>query len=255
MLKTRIIPTLLLRDVGLVKGTGFDSWRYIGTLLPAVKVYNTRDVDELILVDISATREDRAPDFTTIRDVSAECSVPLTAGGGVRTVDDVREMLRAGADKVCLNSAAYTSPEVIGQAAQAFGSQCVVVSIDVRRDASGRCECYSHSGSRPTGRDPVAWAKEVERLGAGELLVTSIERDGMFTGYDLPLLAAVTSQVSIPVIGSGGAGSYDDMYQAVSQAGVSAVAAASIFQFTEQTPLGAKDYLGQRGVPVRKHRG
>jgi cyclase len=254
MLKTRIIPTLLLKDVGLVKGQGFDSWRYIGTLLPAVKVYNTRDVDELVLVDISATRDGRAPDFATIRDVSSECSVPLTAGGGVRSVDDVREMLRAGADKVCLNSTAYSSPEVITDAAQAFGTQCVVVSIDVRRDASGRCECYSHSGTRATGLDPVAWAKEVERRGAGELLLTSIERDGTLSGYDIPLLQAVAAQVSIPVIGSGGAGSYEDMYQAVSQAHVAAVAAASMFHFTEQTPLGAKDYLDKRGVPVRKHR-
>src|SRR5688500_13735994 len=242
MLKIRIIPTLLLKDVGLVKGRRFDSWRYIGTLLPAVKVYNTRDVDELVLVDISASREQRRPDFAAIRDVSSECSVPLTAGGGVATVDDVREMLRAGADKVCINSAAYSSPALIGAAAQAFGVQCVVVGIDVKRDENGRCECYSHSGTRPTGRDPVRWAQEVERLGAGELLVTSIDRDGTMEGYDVAMLAEITGAVSIPVIASGGAGTYQHLYEAVSQARVSAVAAASMYHFTEQTPLGAKDY-------------
>jgi imidazole glycerol-phosphate synthase subunit HisF len=254
MLKTRIIPTLLMKDVGLVKGVRFDSWRYVGTVLPAIKVYVTRDVDELILVDISATREDRRPDISGIRDVASECSVPLTAGGGVRSVDDVRELLRAGADKVCVNSAAYESPEVIRDSVRAFGTQCVVGSIDFRRRPDGTCECYSHSGTKPTSRNPIVWARELEQLGVGEILVTSIDRDGTMEGYDLPLLKEVAASVSIPVIASGGAGIYLHFYEAIVDGGASAVAAASMFHFTQQTPLGAKDFLGKRGVPVRYRR-
>lgn len=250
MLKRRIIPTLLLKDVGLVKGKSFDSWRRVGTVLPAIKVYDRRDVDELILLDISAYREGRGPDVDTVRDAARECSVPLAVGGGVRTVDDVRALLRAGADKVCVNSAAYETPELVTVAARAFGSQCVVVSIDFRGSVPG-ATCYSRSGTRSEGVAPVEWARRVEELGAGEILLTSIDRDGTMSGYDIDLLETVTRAVKIPVIASGGAGSYEDMYRAFRDASASAAAAASIYHFTELTPLGAKAYLADKGVPVR----
>jgi imidazole glycerol-phosphate synthase subunit HisF len=250
MLKVRIIPTLLWKNYGLVKGQGFDSWRRVGTVLPAIKVYNTREVDELILVDITASGEGREPDYESVEEYSSECFIPLTVGGGIRHLDHITKLLHAGADKITVNTAAYQMPELIEQAAQRFGSQCVVASIDVRKNAAGRYECYSHGGSIPTGKDPVAWAKQLESMGAGEILLTSVERDGLMQGYALDLVAAVSAEVSIPVIASGGAGNYQHMAEAIAQ-GASAVAAASIFHFTEQTPLEAKIFLASRGVPVR----
>jgi len=251
MLKTRIIPTLLWKDVGLVKGMKFDSWRRVGTVLPAIKVYNTREVDELILVDITATREGNEPDYDSIVDFTAECFVPLTVGGGVKNLQQIKKLLRAGADKVAINSAAYQAPDLIQNAANLFGKQCIVVSIDARQLATGLYECYSHAGTQATGKSPDVWAKTVETLGAGEILLTSIDRDGTMQGYDLELIRSVTESVNIPVIASGGAGSYDDMYQAIA-ARASAVAAASIFHFTEQTPLEAKKYLESKGIATRK---
>jgi cyclase len=251
MLKTRIIPTLLWKDVGLVKGMKFDSWRRVGTVLPAIKVYNTREVDELILVDITATREGNEPDYDSIVDFTAECFVPLTVGGGVKNLQQIKKLLRAGADKVAINSAAYQDPDLIQNAANLFGKQCVVVSIDARQLATGHYECYSHAGTQATGKAPDEWAKTVEALGTGEILLTSIDRDGTMQGYDLELIHRVTESVNIPVIASGGAGSYDDMYQAI-VARAAAVAAASIFHFTEQTPLEAKKYLENKGVATRK---
>ncbi len=251
MLKVRVIPTLLWKDVGLVKGVGFNSWRRIGTLMPAIKVYNTRQVDELMLLDISATREGRSPDYEVVSEISSECFVPLTVGGGIRNLEDIRKLLRAGADKICINSAAYESATLINDAARHFGSQCIVVSIDVRRSKDGSYECYSHCGSVPTGRNIGDWASEVEGRGAGEILVTSVERDGTMQGYDLERIRKITEQVNIPVIASGGAGNYEHMYEAIFLAGASAVAAASMFHFTEQTPMEVKRFLASKGVPVR----
>ena len=251
MLKVRIIPTLLWKEFGLVKGTGFDSWRRVGTMMPAIKVYNTRQVDELIVLDISATFEGRAPDCESINEFSAECFVPLTVGGGVRDLEGIRNLLRAGADKISINSAAYGNPRLIREAAEKFGSQCIVVSIDARKTAGGNYECFSHCGTRPTGKSVDSWAREVERLGAGEILLTSVERDGTMQGYDLDLMKTVTGSVGIPVIASGGAGSYKDMYDAISVANCSAVAAASIFHFTQQTPMEAKMFLSENRVAVR----
>ncbi len=251
MLKTRVIPTLLWKNVGLVKGVGFNSWRRIGTVMPAIKVHNTREVDELILLDISATLAGRNPDFESIYEFSADCFIPLTVGGGVRTLEDIQNLLRAGADKVCINSAAYDQPDLIREGAKRFGSQCIVVSIDARKTENGFYECFSHSGTRNTGKEVGTWAKEVESLGAGEILITSIERDGTMQGYDLNLIRRVTENSAIPVISSGGAGNYEDMFQAIQAGKASAVAAASIFQFTQQTPLEAKQYLATKGIPVR----
>lgn len=251
MPKIRVMPTLLFKDVGLVKGVGFDSWRRIGSPMQAVKVYNMREVDELVYLDITATADGSPPDFETVDDLADECFMPLTVGGGVRSVDDVRRLLAVGADKVCLNTAAVETPGVIREIADRFGAQCVVVSIDARRHADGGYEAYVRAGRVATGRDPMVLAKDVEALGAGEILITSIDRDGTMQGYDVELTRRVTDAVSIPVIASGGAGTYEHMAEVLRGAGVSAVAAASMFQFTEQTPLGAKHYLHTQGFPVR----
>lgn len=251
MLKVRVIPTLLWKNHGLVKGVGFDSWRRVGTVLPAIKVYNTREVDEIILLDIAATAEGRDPDYDSVAEFSAECFVPLTVGGGIRQMEQITRLLGVGADKISINTAAYENPDLIQRAAGRFGSQCIVASIDVRRLPGGHYECYTHGGSVPTRREPVEWASRLELLGAGEILLTSVERDGAMQGYDLELVGRVVKQVSIPVIASGGAGRYEDMAEAITEAGASAVAAASIFHFTQQTPLEAKRYLADRGIPVR----
>jgi cyclase len=251
MLKVRVIPTLLWKNLGLVKGIAFDSWRRVGTIMPAVKVYNTRQVDELIVVDIEATLEGRPPDFEEVREFSAECFIPLTVGGGIRSIEHIKQLLRAGADKVCINTAAFERPELISEAAERFGSQCVVVSIDAHRNSDGSYHCMSHSGKHNAAREPGEWAEEMERRGAGEILITSVDRDGTMSGYDLDLIRHITSRVQIPVIASGGAGNYEHLYQALDTGKAAAVAAASIFHFTEQTPLGAKNYLAERGIPVR----
>jgi cyclase len=253
MLKVRVIPTLLWKQFGLVKGVGFDSWRRVGPVLPAVKVYNQREVDELILVDIIANQSLDELDIESIHDFSQDCFVPFTVGGGIVRIEQVQKLLRAGADKVCVNTAAYSNPELLSEISKRHGAQCLVVSIDVRQNFLGRgWQCYSHAGKQSTGREVSAWAREVESRGAGEILITSIERDGTFQGYDLALIEAVVNAVNIPVIASGGAGNYQHMVDAVKQAGASAVAAASMFHFTEQTPAGAKAAMQAAGMPVRQ---
>ncbi len=251
MLKTRVIPTLLWKNEGLVKGVGFDSWRRIGAVLPAIKVYNMREVDELMLLDISASLENREPDYDSVSEYSAECFVPLTLGGGVCNIEIIRKLLLAGADKITINSAAFEKPALITQAAERFGSQCIVVSIDAKKKADGSYECYSRGGAKPTGKEVGVWAQEVEQRGAGEILITSIEKDGTMQGYDLELIRQVTQRVKIPVIASGGAGHLEHFLEAVQQGKASAVAAASIFHFTERTPLEVKQYLSQNGILVR----
>lgn len=251
MLKVRVIPTLLWKQFGLVKGAGFDSWRRVGPVLPAVKVYNKREVDELVLVDILAHQSVGDPDFESIDEFGQDCFVPLTVGGGIKRIEQVQRLLRAGADKVAVNTAAYANPDLISEIASRHGAQCVVASIDVRTH-DGRWFCFSHAGKQATNREVVAWVRELEDRGAGEILITSIERDGTMQGYDLPLIEAVVRAVKIPVIASGGAGNYQHMVDAVTKAGASAVAAASIFHFTEQTPAGAKAALAEAGIQVRR---
>ena len=252
MLKVRVIPTLLWKDVGLVKGVRFDSWRRVGPVLPAIKVYTARDVDELALLDITASADGRAPDYEAVSEYADACSVPLTVGGGIRTVDHIAMLLRAGADKIALNTALYESADTVDQAARSFGSQCVVASIDVRTDGR-RHVCMSRAGTRDTGRDPLDVAREAVDRGAGEILLTSIDRDGTMSGYDLDLITRVAA-VPVPVIASGGAGNFAHMIDAV-RAGASAVAAASMFHFTEQTPAEAKAALREAALPVRQSLG
>lgn len=252
MLKIRIVPTLLWKQFGLVKGVGFDSWRRVGPVLPAIKIYNQREVDELILVDILAHQSKDELDFDSINDFSQDCFVPLSVGGGIASLDQVQKLLRAGADKVCVNSASYSNPGLITEIAKRHGTQCVVASIDVRKKSPEKeWECFSHAGKHATGLEVRAWAREIEDRGAGEILITSIERDGTFLGYDLDLVEAVVTTVNIPVIASGGAGNYQHMIDAVRKSGASAVAAASMFHFTEQTPAGAKAAMQSVGIPVR----
>lgn len=251
MLKARVIPTLLWKQFGLVKGVGFDSWRRVGSVLPAIKVYNQREVDELVLLDILAYQSGEDPDFEAIDEFGQDCFVPLTVGGGITRIDQVQRLLRAGADKISLNTAAHARPELVTDIAKRHGIQSVVASIDVRSHDGG-WTCFTHAGRQSTGREVRAWARELQDRGAGEILITSIERDGTMQGYDLPLIEAVVRAVDIPVIASGGAGSYQHMVDAVVQAGASAVAAASVFHFTEQTPAGAKAALAAAGVPVRQ---
>jgi imidazole glycerol-phosphate synthase subunit HisF len=245
------MPTLLHKDVGLVKGVSFDSWRRVGSAMQAVKVYNMREVDELVFLDITATREAREPDYELVDDLADECFMPLTVGGGVRSVEHFERLLKVGADKVAVNTAVVERPELITEAAGTFGSQCVVVSIDARRSSDGALEVLTRSGTAPTGRDPVELAIEAQERGAGEILLTSVDRDGAMLGYDIDLIRAVAMRVTIPVIASGGAGEYQHMAEALLNAGASAVAAASMFHFTEQTPLEAKHYLRDRGIAVR----
>ena len=252
MLKVRIMPTLLYKEVGLVKGVRFDSWRRVGSAMQTVKVYNLRQVDELVLLDIRATLDDRGPDLVAVDELADECFMPLTVGGGVRTIDDVRSLLTVGADKVSINTAAIENPGFIREVADRFGSQCVVVSIDASRQADGTYQVYTHAGTRCAGLDPVAVAREAERMGAGEILLTSIDHDGAMDGYDLELTRQVTEAVRVPVIASGGAGNYQHMADALNLGHASAVAAASMFHFTEQTPLAAKRYLGELGFAVRR---
>lgn len=252
MLKVRIIPTLLYRDFGLVKGVGFDSRRAVGSPLQAIKVYEMRGVDELIFLDVTATLGGREPDYTLIDDLADDCFMPLTVGGGVSEIAHVRSLLEVGADKVAIGTAAVERSGLVNEAAAAFGAQCVVCVIDAARGRDGCATVRVRSGSIDTRRDPVALACELEERGAGELLVQSVERDGAMTGYDLELIASISTAVSVPVIASGGAGGPGDMARAVLEAGASAVAAASIFHFTEQTPLEAKDHLSALGIPVRR---
>ena len=245
MLKRRVIPTLLLSGPGLVKGKQFNSWRRIGPLLQAVRVYESRQVDELILLDIAATPEGRGPDFRAIEDAAGELFAPLTVGGGVRTIEDIRQLLRCGADKVAICTAALERPEFIDEASDKFGAQAIVVAIDTKGGRVwSRCARVQHDVG------PAEWAKDVVYRGAGEILLNAVDRDGVFDGYDIRTIERVSGVVSVPVIASGGCGTYEHMAEALN-AGASAVAAASIFHFTDATPAGARRYLRSQGFPVR----
>lgn len=241
-----------MREINLVKGPAFDSWRAVGSPMQSVKVFNRRDVDELIILDIAATPNNRGPDSEMIANLAKECFVPLTVGGGITEVGQVSLLLKAGADKVAINTASFLCPDLITESSKQFGAQCVVAAIDYRTNEDGKSECYSHCGTKPTGLSPTEWAKRLEQLGAGEILLTAIERDAMMTGYDLDTIQSVSQAVSIPVIASGGASNYIDMEAAI-RVGASAVSAASIYLFTEMTPLEAKAHLASVGIPVRRH--
>lgn len=251
MLKTRIIPTMLYKDFGLVKGVGFDSRRAVGDAMQAIKVYNLRGVDELVLFDVAATRQQRPPDFQLIDDLADDCFMPLTVGGGVRSIDDVRRLLEVGADKVAIGTAVVEVPGLVAEAAEHFGNQCIVGVVDAKSTGEGRWTSTIRSSSVRCEGGPVELARQLESEGAGEILLQSVDRDGTMAGYDIALIEAVSSAVSIPVIASGGAGSYDHMTCAL-DAGASALAAGAMFHFTQQTPLEARAHLAAAGYPVRR---
>jgi cyclase len=240
-----------LKNLVLAKSVKFGWKRPIGIPRPAVRVFNAREVDELILLDIDAAADRRGPFLDTIADLAEECFMPLTVGGGLRSVEDVRAVLRRGADKVSMNTGPLERPELITEVAHAFGSQCAVVSIDAKRLPDGGYEVFAHGGQGSTGQDPVAWARRAEELGAGEVLLTSIDRDGTMEGYDLELVRLVADAVSIPVIACGGAGTEQHFVDAVVQGHAAAVAASSIFQYTEVTPQTGKAAMRQAGLNVR----
>jgi cyclase len=250
MLAKRIIPCLDVKDGRVVKGVKFLDLRDAGDPVAAAQAYDEQGADELVFLDITASYEGRAIMLDVVRRTAERIYMPLTVGGGIRGIDDIRALLRAGADKVSLNTAALERPAVIREAAERFGSQCIVVAIDAKRE-NGRWGVYTHGGRYPAGRDAVAWAQEAAELGAGEILLTSMDRDGTQDGYDLGLTRAVASAVSIPVIASGGAGTLQHLYEGVVLGNADAVLAASIFHFGTYTVGDAKTYLKDLGVPVR----
>ena len=252
MLSKRIIPCLDVTDGRVVKGTKFLELRDAGDPVECAKAYDRQGADELVFLDITASSDGRATMVSVVERTAEQCFMPLTVGGGIRAVEDFRTMLGAGADKVSVNTSALQRPDLIREASRAFGSQCVVVAIDAKREAAGRWRVYTHGGRNPTERDAVQWAKQAEELGAGEILLTSMDADGTCDGYDLELTRAVSTAVGIPVIASGGAGTLDHLADVLQQGAADAVLAASIFHFGTYTVDDAKSHLASRGIPVRR---
>jgi len=250
MLAKRVIPCLDVKDGRVVKGVQFVNLRDAGDPVEAAIAYDAQGADELVFLDITASHENRDIMLDVVARTAEGIYMPLTVGGGIRSIEDVRTLLRAGADKVSLNTAALQRPELIREAAERFGSQCIVVAIDARARDRG-WEVYTHGGRRPTGRDALEWAREATRLGAGEILLTSMDRDGTKDGYDLELTRAISTGVEVPVIASGGAGSLEHLWEGLVEGGADAALAASIFHFGIHTIAEAKAALRERGVAVR----
>ncbi len=251
MLKARIIPCLDVKDGRVVKGVNFVNLRDAGDPLEAARAYDKAGADELCFLDITATQENRGIIFDVVRRTAEACFMPLTVGGGVRSTEDIRKLLLAGADKVSINTAAVKNREFVREGAEKFGSQCIVVAIDAKQVGKGRWQIFTHGGREPTGIDAVSFAEEVVALGAGELLVTSMDRDGTGRGFDIALMRAITDRVRVPVIASGGVGTLDHLVEGVKDGHASAVLAASIFHFGTFTISEAKSYMAERGIPMR----
>ena len=254
MLAKRVIPCLDVHQGRVVKGTNFVNLRDAGDPVQIAQRYESEGADELVFLDITASHEDRGIILDVVRRTAEQVFMPLTVGGGIRTLEDIRTLLQAGCDKVSINSTACKNPEFIKQAAERFGSQCIVVNIDPRRvlrDGKEFWEVYIHGGRTPTGLEAVAWAQQVEALGAGEIVVTSMDRDGTKDGYDLPITSAVSQRVQIPVVASGGAGKPEHLVEAILIGKADAVLAASIFHFGEFTISQTKRMMAESGIPVR----
>jgi cyclase len=252
MLKTRIIPCLDVADGRVVKGVNFVDLVDAGDPVDAARAYDAAGADELTFLDIQATVENRGTMYDLVRRTAEQCYIPLTVGGGVRTRDDVRALLLAGADKVSFNSAAVANPDVVADAADQFGSQCIVVAIDAKTVEPGRWEIFTHGGRKPTGIDAIEFARTVVAKGAGEILLTSMDRDGTRAGFNLPLTRAISDAVNVPVIASGGVGTLDHLVEGVTEGGASAVLAASIFHFGTYTIAEAKAHMAAAGIAVRQ---
>jgi imidazole glycerol-phosphate synthase subunit HisF len=251
MFKVRIIPCLDVKDGRVVKGVRFVDLVDAGDPVAAAMAYDAAGADELCFLDITASHEDRAIILDVVRRTAEACFMPLTVGGGVRTTDDIRDLLNSGADKVSINTAAVSRRELVKEAAEKFGDQCIVVAIDAKRVSEGRWEIFTHGGRRPTGLDAVDYAREVVALGAGEILLTSMDRDGTRQGFDIALTRAVSDAVSVPVIASGGVGTLEHLVEGIRDGHASAVLAASIFHFGEHSVRAAKDYMAGAGLAVR----
>jgi cyclase len=255
MFKVRVIPCLDVKDGRVVKGVNFVNLRDAGDPVEAAIAYDAAGADELCFLDITATHENRGTMLDVVRRTAEACFMPLTVGGGVRTVDDIRTLLRSGADEVSINSAAVSRREFVKEAAEKFGEQCIVVAIDAKRVKRGagsdRWEIFTHGGRNPTGIEAVAYAQEVVALGAGEILLTSMDRDGTRQGFDLPLTRAIADSVAVPVIASGGVGNLDHLVEGIREGHATAVLAASIFHFGEFTLRQAKEHMVRAGLPMR----
>ncbi len=251
MLAKRIIPCLDVKDGRVVKGVSFVNLRDAGDPVDNAVYYEDQGADELVFLDITASHEERKTIIDVVERTAACVFMPLTVGGGISTLEDIRELLRAGCDKVSINTAAVRDPEFVRRASERFGSQCIVVAIDAKKNSKNSWEVYTHGGRRPTGIDAVEWAKRVEALGAGEILLTSMDMDGTKDGYDLDLTSAVSHAVTIPVIASGGAGRLEHIYEAFTTGRADAALAASIFHFREITIPETKEYLLKMGIRVR----
>jgi cyclase len=251
MLKARIIPCLDVHNGRVVKGVNFVDLRDAGDPVEQARIYDAAGADELTFLDITASSDDRAIMLDVVAHTAEQVFMPLTVGGGVRTLDDVRALLLAGADKVSINSAAVARPDFVREAAEKVGSQSIVVAIDAKADGPGKWQVYTHGGRRPTGLDAVEWAQRMVSLGAGEILLTSMDRDGTRSGFDLGLTRTVSDAVTVPVIASGGVGNLDHLADGILQGHASAVLAASIFHFGEYSIRAAKEHMAARGVPMR----
>ena len=255
MFKVRVIPCLDVKDGRVVKGVNFVNLRDAGDPVEAAIAYDEAGADELTFLDITASHEDRGIMLDVVRRTAEACFMPLTVGGGVRTIDDIRALLSSGADKVSINTAAVARRGFVKEAAEKFGDQCIVVAIDAKKVSkpgeATRWEIFTHGGRNPTGLDAVAYAREVVTLGAGEILLTSMDRDGTRRGFDIPLTRAVADSVSVPVIASGGVGNLDHLVEGIRDGHASAVLAASIFHFGEYSVRAAKEYMARAGLPVR----
>ena len=251
MLKKRIIPCLDIKDGRVVKGINFVNLIDAGDPSEQAKIYNDNGADEICFLDITASNENRNAILEVVKKTTEKCFVPLTVGGGVRTMEDISNLLRAGADKVSINTAAVLDPDIVKQGAKQFGSQCIVVAVDAKKVNNDKWEVFTHGGRKSTGKDVLKFVKKMESFGAGEILLTSMDRDGTKKGYDLDLTKKVSNLVNIPVIASGGVGNLEHLHQGFKIGKASAVLAASIFHFGEHSILDAKQYLDSKGIPVR----
>jgi len=250
MLKLRIIPTLLFNNLKLVKGKKFDSWRTVGEVVQAARLYNIRKVDELILLDVSATNNNYKIDLDLVDKVANECFMPLTFGGGISSINDISSLLKAGADKVSINTKAITNIDFIREACKTFGGQSIVISIDYKI-IDGKIKIFSNSGKKETKIDIFEYLKKLEDLNVGDIIFTSIEKDGTMSGYDVENIKKISNFTNIPLIASGGAGNFENILKLKKTTKISGIAAGSIFHFTEKTPLDVKKYLKNNGVNIR----